>query len=79
MNPNLYDAELRMRQHRALAQAAAESYHHTPRAPRRALRGAYRAARNTTGSALIALGQRLQDGLAGPKAITSARASRSEV
>ena len=71
MNPNLYDAELRMRQHRALAQAAAESYHHTPRAPRRALRGAYRTARHTTGSALLALGQRLQVGLAAPRAITN--------
>ncbi len=71
MNPNLYDAELRMQAHRQLAQAAADSYAHTPRPPRRALRGAYRAARHTTGSALIALGQRLQDGLAGPKAITN--------
>jgi len=71
MNPNLNDAELRMQQHRDLAQAAAESYPHTPRAPRRVLRGAYRTARHTTGSALIALGQRLQDGLTGPKAITN--------
>ena len=64
MNPNLYDAELRMQQHRALAQAAAEGYHHTPRAPRRAIRGAYREARRATGHALIALGQRLQGGMA---------------
>ncbi len=71
MNPNLYDAELRMQQHRNLAQAAADAYHYTPRAPRRALRVAYRAARHSTGSALIALGQRLQDGLTGPKAITN--------
>jgi len=60
MNPNLYDAELRMQQHRQLARAAAETYHQTPRAPRRALRGAYRRSLLITGSALIALGQRLQ-------------------
>jgi len=64
MNPNLYDAELRMQQHRALAQAAAEAYHQTPRRPRRALRNATRGARLFTGSALIALGRRLQGGMA---------------
>ena len=64
MNPNLYDAELRMREHRQLAQATADAYHLTPRAPRRALRNATRGARLFTGSALIALGQRLQGGMA---------------
>jgi hypothetical protein len=70
MNPNLYDAELRMQQHRQLAQAAADAYHQTPHAPRRALRGAYRRSRLVTGSALIALGQRLQAGLTAQQAIT---------
>lgn len=60
MNPNLYDAELRMQQHRQLAQVAAETYHQTPHPPRPALRGAYRHALLITGSALIALGRRLQ-------------------
>ena len=64
MNPNLYDAELRMQQHRQLAQAAAEAYHQTPRPPRRALRRAYRRSLLITGSALIVLGQRLQGRMA---------------
>lgn len=71
MNPNLYDAELRMQQHRDLAQAAADSYHQLPRRPRRQLRSAYRGARLITGNALIALGQRLQNGLAAPTAMTN--------
>jgi len=60
VNPNLYDAELRMQHHRDLSQAAADAYHLTPRRPRLAIRGAYRGARLITGNALIALGQRLQ-------------------
>ena len=64
MNPNLYDAELRMQQHRQLAQAAADAYHQTPRPPRRALGRAYRRSLLITGSALVALGQRLQGGMA---------------
>ena len=64
MNPNLYDAELRMQQHRQLARAAAEAYHQTPRPPPRALRHAYRCSLLITGSALIVLGQRLQGRMA---------------
>ncbi len=71
MNPNLYDAELRMQQHRQMAQAAAEDYHQSPRATRRALRNATRGARLVTGSALIALGQKLQSGLTAQQAITN--------
>ena len=71
MNPNLYDAELRMQQHRELAQAAAEEYQQTPRQPRRALRNATRGARLITGSALIALGEKLQSGLTAQQVITN--------
>lgn len=70
MNPNIYDADLTMGQHRQLAQSAADSYHHTRHLARRGLRAAYRAALVAAGGALIAVGHRLQgeiDVLAAPE------------
>lgn len=60
MNANWYDAEQKINESRAFAQAMADGYALTPACPRHPLRAAYRNTLVLTGGALIALGRRLQ-------------------
>lgn len=60
MNANWYDAEQKINESRAFAQAMADDYALTPARPHHPLRAAYRNTLVLTGGALIALGRRLQ-------------------
>jgi len=60
MNANWYDAEQKINESRAFAQAMADAYPVTSARPRHPLRAAYRNTLVLAGGALIALGQRLQ-------------------